>query len=136
MFDNVGEKIKALAKTKFWISNIVWILIGILAFVLVYTLADRDAITIFLGLCLAAIIIGVGIFLSYISVVKFYAFGDLVENTYIIANNSAISASNSEKAKFALEQNSLQQKCRPTCRVCYHVNPEEAEICQKCGEKL
>ncbi len=134
MFDNVGEKIQKIAKIIYYLGVVGSVVVGFIAFVCA-CLTEDDTI-IFLGLLAAGVIIGVGILMSYLSVIVLYAFGDLVENTYIIANNSAISASNSEKAKFALEQNSLQQKRRPTCRVCYHVNPEEAEICQKCGEKL
>ena len=76
MFDNIGEKIKELALSIFVIEVIAAVVSGIF---LIFSGGD--------GLIIGGIItIIVGIAVAYLSVILIYAFGELVENSSIIAN--------------------------------------------------
>lgn len=76
MFENIGKKIKAFTKVLFWIGVCIF---GILAIVV----ADmKDSFFAFL------LIAGIGVLVSYLSVIVLYAFGQLVDNSDIVAENS------------------------------------------------
>lgn len=76
MFDNIGEKIKELALSIFVIEIIATVISGI---VMIASGGD--------GLIIGGIVvIIVGIAASYLSVILIYAFGELVENSSVIAN--------------------------------------------------
>jgi len=68
MFDNIGGKIKTLAKVVCWIGIIVSVILGLLS---------RNAIT-------ALLFIGIGSLGSWIGSFMTYGFGQLIENTDIL----------------------------------------------------
>ena len=70
MFDNIGGKIKTLAKTLCWIGIVCFFVLG----VVVVAINER---LLFLGL----LIMIVGAFLSWIGSFILYGFGQLIENT-------------------------------------------------------
>lgn len=76
MFEHIGRKIKKFAKTLFWAGIVLSVMIGIMA---------AKAADSFLAFLLAVI---VGFVVSYLSVIVLYMFGQLVNNSDIIAENS------------------------------------------------
>lgn len=81
MFNNVGAKLKATAKVIVWIGITVCIISGFVMLV-----SAEDAVLI--GL----LIMTVGSLLSWISSLLLYGFGELIENSQIIADkkNTAV----------------------------------------------
>lgn len=75
MFNNVGGKIKALAKITAWIGIVICVIYG---FVMLVSVEDMALI----GL----LIMTAGSLASWISALVLYGFGELVENSSIIAN--------------------------------------------------
>lgn len=76
MFQNVGKEIKSIAQWFFWLEVIVSVLLAIRLW--------SEGILGFLGFM---IIILIGLVTAYVSVVMLYAFGELVDNSTIIAKN-------------------------------------------------
>ena len=70
MFENIGGKIKTLAKVVCWIGIIVSVILGL-------GLLSRNAIT-------ALLFIGIGSLGSWIGSFMTYGFGQLIENTDIL----------------------------------------------------
>ena len=70
MFDNIGGKIKTLAKTLCWIGIICFLVLGVAVVVI-------DERLVFLGM----LIMIAGAFLSWIGSFILYGFGQLIENT-------------------------------------------------------
>ena len=68
MFDNIGGKIKTLAKVVCWIGIVASVILGLLS---------RNAIT-------ALLFIGIGSLGSWIGSFMTYGFGQLIENTDIL----------------------------------------------------
>ncbi len=75
MFNNVGAKIKAIAKVAAWIGIAVCLIYG---FVMLVSMENMALI----GL----LIMTVGSLVSWISALVLYGFGELIENSNIIAN--------------------------------------------------
>ncbi len=76
MFENIGEKIKSLAKICTYIGIAIFMMLEIVAIALIKN--------IFIGL----IITGVGFFISWISSFLLYGFGEIISQSQIIANNT------------------------------------------------
>ena len=76
MFEHIGRKIKRFAKFLFWVGIVVSVMIGIMF---------AKAADSFLAFLLAVV---VGFVVSYLSVIVLYMFGQLVDNSDIIAENS------------------------------------------------
>ena len=68
MFDNIGGKIKTLAKVVCWIGIVASVILGLLS---------RNVIT-------ALLFIGIGSLGSWIGSFMTYGFGQLIENTDIL----------------------------------------------------
>lgn len=77
MFDNIGGKIKGIAIIFFIFELVCVFFSGIAA------MASGDE-----GFFIGIVIMVAGFFISYLSVILFYAFGELVENSAIIAENT------------------------------------------------
>lgn len=75
MFYNVGGKIKKLAEVCFFISVLIWCVVGI------YTMWLTAS---FEGVFTGLLIMGAGAFLSWVGSSVMYGFGQLIENTDII----------------------------------------------------
>ncbi len=82
MFDNVGEKIKTLAKVMFGIGCV----LGFILFFLFMSIEDADFW--YIGLILLIVLP----FLSLISAWFLYGYGEIIENTAISAKNTKILA--------------------------------------------
>jgi hypothetical protein len=80
MFDNIGEKIKMLAKVVCWIGIVASIIIGVVA-----AIGAGD-----IGIVICLLIVILGGLLSWVGSFVLYGFGELVQNSAIIAVNSKI----------------------------------------------
>lgn len=88
MFNNVGGKIKTLAKIAAWIGIAICVIYG---FVMLVSMEDMALI----GL----LIMTVGSLASWISALVLYGFGELIENSGIIANKKEKLADNKPQDK-------------------------------------
>lgn len=79
MFDNIGGKIKTLAKVICWIGIIVSIIAGIVAGVAMGSGS---------GVLVAILIIVIGALCSWIGSFLLYGFGELIDNTKKIEENT------------------------------------------------
>ena len=122
MFENVGGKLKAIAS--------VFTFIGITASAILGILAMVNEEEFFAGL----FIIAAGSFLSWISSLGLYAFGELVENSTIIATKISRMESYSHKT-----ESSAMPKSIPTKTTTVYGNAQttvNAKTCPHCGEKV
>lgn len=112
MFENIGGKIKGLAKFICWVGIVICVIAGIIMFVQAgeaYSSAERTVLVI-TGL---AIII-VGSLMSWIGSFLLYGFGELVESTSIIRKNlSEISTSVNRSSFLAETQDHSSEKDKP-----------------------
>ena len=87
MFNNVGGKLKTLAKVVAWIGMIASCMLGLGSIVLV-----RIGVGAFIpiGFLMGFLIMVIGFLISWLSSLGLYAFGELVENSAIIAGKSDV----------------------------------------------
>ncbi len=122
MFDNIGKKIKNLAATCAWIGIIGSIVLGI---AIISEGSDDEAI---IGILTA----GVGALVSWVSSFCLYGFGQLIENTDIIAGRKG-------EIKESTTKNSVPSMNKTTfcaCASCGAILPEGARFCDACGKKV
>lgn len=86
MFNNIGRKIKTLAKVIAWMGIALSVLSGLGTMIEIVILANADTVLsyivfLILGLVGGTIVAVVGGFLAWISVFILYGFGQLVENS-------------------------------------------------------
>ena len=129
MFDNIGGKIKTLAKVVCWIGIIACIITGIVL------MATNDDLVL-VGILTAV----VGSLLSWVGSFILYGFGQLVENSDIIAEQSA---RNNEKTRKKVQQHEEQQrrdKIKAVINIINDTNISEDTyidiICPNCKETL
>ena len=134
MFDNIGGKIKTLAEVVFVLNIIATFILAICAAVFSYEL----------GFLWFLIVMVSGIVLAYVSVLIFYAFGELVENSTIIAKNiekkscskeSILDKKTDIKVDAAPKSNLFKSASQPntwTCLNCGKSNPKTSGFCE-CG---
>ena len=129
MFDNIGGKIKTLAKVVCWIGIIACIITGIV-------LMATDEELVLAGILTAA----GGSLLSWVSSFVLYGFGQLVENSDIIAEQSA---RNNEKHSKKVQQQQEQQRKDKVKAIKTAINDTNVSedtyidiICPNCGESL
>ncbi|MBQ8177844.1 MAG: hypothetical protein IJ033_01500 [Clostridia bacterium] len=83
MFDDIGNKIKKLAKVMYIIEVLCCVIIGIVIFILSAT--ENNGLTILYGL----LILILGPIFAWLATFVLYAFGDLVDNVAAIRNKVA-----------------------------------------------
>ena len=91
MFDNVGRKIKGLAKISCWIGIICSFIIGIAIVVIMKGIDDEVgnvSSVVSLGVLIAIVVIVIGSFWSWLVSLGIYGFGELVENSRIIVEDT------------------------------------------------
>lgn len=156
MFDNIGGKIKGLAKFVCWAGIVMSVLMGILTMVGAsqsssYGYGYRSSGGAgFLGGLIVMVAGGLG---SWLGSLALYGFGELVDNVSSIAGKMA--TLNSDGSKSSLSQvASLTQRARPStpsrplsqipalnqhstdswiCKNCNEQNPSIRTACQNCG---
>ncbi len=82
MFDNIGGKIKTVAKAVCWIGIALSILLGLILLIALST--DSPA----LGFAVAIPVMVLGAFLSWIGSFTLYGYGELIELTAKIERNT------------------------------------------------
>ncbi len=107
MFDNIGKKIKSLATVITWIGIILWCLIGFSLF--------RDGKTALYGLL---VMVGGGI-LSWLSSLLLYGFGELVDNSTVLAESAAKRKQKNEKVEKLRERGLLtdEEYCQAKAQI-------------------
>lgn len=144
MFDNIGEKIKGLAKLCFGLCLFLGIVLGIVA-----GIAAKG----FAGFLLFLVISVVSGVVGYLSVMILYAFGDLVANTehirryvFKISNGEIVNErvsvgqvtypvrTNSGKSNLESVANSMNNEGEWRCSNCDLKNAKDAKFCRGCGK--
>ena len=123
MFDNIGERIKELALSIFVIEVIAAVVSGIIMIV-----AGGDDLIV-----VGILTMIIGSALAYLSVILIYAFGELVENSTIIANCVA----NNEEARTNSSPRFAKKNIGPDywlCPKCGKSNHNTAGTCA-CGHR-
>lgn len=118
MWDNIGEKIKALAKVIAWVGIIGSIISGIVLFKI-----SSIGGGLYVGLGFAAII--GGSLISWISSWFMYGFGELLYNSEIIKYNTSKSENKTNHVSSGLNLSNVPV-----------INPNETKKCKKCHEKV
>ena len=85
MFKNIGRKIKGLAKIVFWVEAVSTVLAG-LGFIIASIFMVDHAIAILGSVIVSVFGVALLLLLEWLSVWMLYAFGELVDNSTIIAN--------------------------------------------------
>ena len=125
MFDNIGKKIKILSKT---ISICMMILFIICGFFYIIIIPEQW----YVGL----LIIILGCLFSWIGSFFIYGFGELVENSAIIAGKQKLDTNNKESEFEKLEEERNDVALENECPCCFHnIKPTDKE-CGYCGTKL
>ena len=141
MFNNVGRKLKDIASAITFIGIAFSVILGIL---IIKSLEIKS-----LGFLFALLIIAVGSFISWISSIGIYAFGELVDNSTIIASHyksaddrvysTATSAPTADTPKTTASKagitlsSSTRQGTIKTCPHCGEV--VRTGVCGMCGNK-
>ena len=137
MWDNIGSKIKVLAKVIAWIGIICSIIGGIVLFVI--GLKMRYGGALYVGLGFAAII--GGSLISWISSWFMYGFGEIIHNTEIIRRNISKNENKSDIGSSGLNPSNVSSgsstgnKSSDTwvCKKCGEKNPHYSTSCKGCG---
>lgn len=123
MYNNIGGKIKMLARVLAWIGIIACFIIGIV-------LISNDEDTVFIGFLTMIL----GSLVSWVSSFVLYGFGELVENSDIlVSNKNKINGSSDERNDF---QNHFYEKAAShkwRCPQCGNMISES--ICPICNNK-
>jgi len=117
MFDNIGGKIKSLAKALMWIAIIGYAIWGIVLF------SKEQILSGFL-------IIAIGSLLSWLSAFVLYGFGQLVENSDYVDDNMKKILRNNEK------NNSNSTESDKTSDVKKKTDSEHYWRCGDCGNMV
>ena len=80
MFNNIGAKIKGLAKLIFWIISIISILGGIFVIIQGIGSSDNNAKTVIMSIVIGFIIAVGGMVLAWLQNFLLYGFGELVDS--------------------------------------------------------
>ncbi len=75
LFDNIGSKIKGVAKAIAWINIILSVIAGIILFFVAFV----DFKTLWYFIFLSPVVIVIGCFMAWLSVITLYGFGELIE---------------------------------------------------------
>ncbi|MBP3313118.1 MAG: hypothetical protein J6K84_00465 [Oscillospiraceae bacterium] len=121
MFENVGGKIKAVALAFFWLGCIGGALGGLV------TAAEVDG---FEGLLSFVIITAISVFLSWLSSLLLYGFGELIESSSFTASEME---KLNEKTKSAPPP-SVQTSSAPVSHF-YSASEKNVKVCKNCGAK-
>ncbi len=140
MYNNIGKKIKALAKVCCWIGIIAAVISGIVVMV-----AGYDEIFILIGL----LVMVAGGVLSWVSSFVLYGFGQLVDNSdLLVVGNKTV---NTPNVKSNYQQDTTNQNvethkgtcelCGATdidvtyCKIVDNLGTRYRNICNSCKEK-
>ena len=138
-FDDIGKKIKAIAKWSCWITIVLlWISAAIFFLVCLSNRYLNDM------LWIPMVTAAFGPFVVWITFWPLYAFGELVDNSSILANPQKKAAEKQEKADNAREQKRIAENQKKQAKAAKSAiaNTEISEeefidiTCPHCGETL
>ena len=87
MYDNIGSKIKNLARIIFYVQSAIGLLLGFLITAL-FSFGSNDIKIILLGLLLGVIVAAVFAVISWVNTILIYGYGELIESTNDIKANT------------------------------------------------
>lgn len=125
MFDNISGKIKTLAV----VTTIIGIIASVIIGIVVLVTADELA---FLGI----IVIILGSLFSWASSFLIYGFGELIENTQVIAHNTTKQSALTKSNLLNKTQSAPKQEHKKICPCCFHEVSQYDLTCNSCGQKL
>ncbi|MBQ2914119.1 MAG: zinc-ribbon domain-containing protein [Clostridia bacterium] len=138
MFDNIGGKIKGFASFLTWVGIIVSVIVGI-----IYISNDNVGIGI--------LIIAIGSLSSWLSSWLLYGFGELIENSSIIAENTSFNknitpnhsnakvppySSNSFGSQSQTPSIFSTQQSKKICPHCGATLKPYSKTCEMCGKTI
>lgn len=124
MFENIGQKIKGLSKIIFTAGVILAVIIGIILFCLLI----EDGV---LAVLSAVACIGIGILLSWLSVMLLYGYGDMVQNISDIRNQLYVA----NDTKSPQNKTDVVSKPHWVCKNCGRQNAAGSTSCWNCKER-
>ncbi|MDR1299347.1 MAG: zinc ribbon domain-containing protein [Oscillospiraceae bacterium] len=134
MYDNIGDKIKGLAKVIAWLGIIGSVIYGIALMV-----QGGDMMGYGGGALVGAgfVVIIVGAIASWASSLVMYGFGELVEKaTVIAAKLPSASGAAAPAPSIPAPTQSPAAEIDPVCPKCGHDNAAGSQFCKVCGAKL
>lgn len=149
MFDDIGSKIKGLAKVLCWVGIVVSVIMGIVVMCIENPI-DYDSYLILPGL----LIMVFGSLLSWVSSFFVYGFGQLIENSDILVSQGI--KRQPEKSDSKNQNEKITTKTKPTietvkstmiegllndegkiiCPICGFAQDSNRKCCWKCGAKF
>lgn len=152
MFHNPGAKIKSYAKVLFWIGVVISALLGVVtiggSFVAASYMYSNTFGTILGGFIKGIIVTGIGVLISWVSVLSLYGFGVLVENSdTLVSLNGGIPSGDVKPEHIQMPHTSQQfheytqyDPQQPTnsntCPNCGQQVDENANFCKHCGSSI
>ncbi len=100
MYNNIGKKIKVLAKVLAWIGIAASVISGLAMIIASSRVGGPMALTGILAMVLGSL-------LSWVSSFVLYGFGEIVENSALIAGKKESPSGNREKALFKMKEEGL-----------------------------
>lgn len=134
MFDNIGDKIKTVAKVIVWLSIIGWVIIGSVMIAEARDSYDPSAIETLSGW----LVMIAGSFSSWVSSLVLYGLGQLIENTDGISSKYAANVSDKTKPSSNCTKSSTNSDSYiGTCELCNKENVEvvECKIVDSMGKR-
>lgn len=148
MFTNIGGKLKGVAKIVFWIGVIGSIILGVCVMFwrnivpVVSWYGYHTGITFGSFLC-GLLVMVLGIFCSWLSVIRLYAYGVIVENTDKLVAKAGETPSGEIPAKdmsfkdiAADVSSTVKGPQTKICPSCHSEIPANAQYCPRCGDDL
>ena len=116
MFNNIGEKIKKLAKFLFLLIIALYVLIGI-CMAISLGVQDDGNLGLIVGVVLFPVIVGVGILVAWLNTIILYAFGELVDNSKksVVLQHEIIKCLKSSQKN---EQDNVNTSAKWRCEKC------------------
>ena len=121
MFNNVGEKLKNLAAFFTWVGIVFSVILGI--------------VVIKLSVIIGLLVMVAGSLLSWIASLGMYAFGELVDNTSIIAGKKVNTEARTTTLRVASVTSSQDAK-RTAFYTSNNTQTSKAKVCPHCGEMV
>lgn len=129
MYDNIGSKIKTLAKVIF----IIIASLSLIAGVLILFIVDN-------GFIIGILTVGIGVLLSWVGTFFLYGFGQLIENTDILVRESKKQSNGIQRISTESNENDISIEKVAESMKNLKSNPSNTSTnikrCPYCGERI
>ena len=129
MYDNIGSKIKTLAKEIF----IIIASLSLIAGVLILFIVDN-------GFIIGILTVGIGVLLSWVGTFFLYGFGQLIENTDILVRESKKQSNGIQRISTESNENDISIEKVAESMKNLKSNPSNTSTnikrCPYCGERI